>query len=182
MAGVAALAAALAAWPRGRSSGAGTSAQSGRAALCEAPGPAPPPKPPGHPALRYGYPVTSHILLRDGFVVHFDPRTRNPLYALEYVTPESVNTVRVSRAGGAGVEEGQEEEGEEEGEEEPKAGSMLRRWTSSSSAGSGGSSASFGEEAAISPRMRSRLQDYNIIAYTINSYYNIVYYYDYDIT
>lgn len=65
-----------------------------------------------HPAVRFGYPVTSHFLVRDAFVLQYDPRTRNPMYVLEFLSPDSleVNVVRRSdwsaAAGAAPVNDG----------------------------------------------------------------------------
>ena len=44
---------------------------------------------PGHPALRHGMPVGPRLRAFRDFVVAYDPRTRNPLWALEHFTRDS---------------------------------------------------------------------------------------------
>ncbi|CAI5728343.1 unnamed protein product [Peronospora destructor] len=43
-----------------------------------------------HEALRYGMPSNSNVLVRSGYVVSFDYRTRNPSWVMEYLTKNSL--------------------------------------------------------------------------------------------
>lgn len=42
-----------------------------------------------HPVARYGLPVTTSLLVRDGFIAQVDLRTRNPTYVIERLTSAS---------------------------------------------------------------------------------------------
>ena len=47
--------------------------------------------PSGHPALKYGLPVRQRIRQFSGYVVGFDPATRNPMWVLEHLNKETAN-------------------------------------------------------------------------------------------
>ncbi|DBA02549.1 TPA: hypothetical protein N0F65_011021 [Lagenidium giganteum] len=46
-----------------------------------------------HEALRYGYPSTTNVHVRTGYVVSYDYRTRNAAWVLEYLTKDSLRVV-----------------------------------------------------------------------------------------